>query len=498
MKLRLKNIAPSQLPAPLKQNQPKNANIRGRRSECSSTGYRIKYNQSRAKIPPKVVIPTSYGFIPGTGEGSSDTYYFGDHGPNLWRPSMEVISPLKESMVSNWTGVEKLMRVVFDREMRLSLPGTELESTNEKRGILTEHPLLVTEPSWNSKENRERMIEIAFEEFDTPAYYSVDRSVMTAFAAGKGTALVVDIGDELTTVTPICDGFVLRKGEYLDKHRYIRAKERKLTRPFIGIQKSPIAGNVLSSILLSTSENILPTPIYPHYLIGSKSGAINPNNGGNEDVDMASDQVPPGVILRDDRLPDKEGSKTTQSFARYQKMKIMHDIKESIVKNVSAMPVRTFEFPSGQIQGYGRERYMIPEILMNPGISTYPLSKHIGVRHGNSTIGSSETYLPLSHMILESISGSDIDLQPTLNSNIIITGGSSLIPGLIERLEFELRSIAPAMKFKISAPGNLVERKFSSWLGGSILGSLGSFHQLWIGKDEYKEQGRSVVHRRCK
>ncbi|KAI7939158.1 hypothetical protein MJO28_014737 [Puccinia striiformis f. sp. tritici] len=430
--------------------------------EVSAVVLDIGSNTTRAgyagEDTPKVVIPTSYGFIPGTGEGSSDTYYFGDHGPNLWRPSMEVISPLKESMVSNWTGVEKLMRVVFDREMRLSLPGTELESTNEKRGILTEHPLLVTEPSWNSKENRERMIEIAFEEFDTPAYYSVDRSVMTAFAAGKGTALVVDIGDELTTVTPICDGFVLRKG----------------------IQKSPIAGNVLSSILLSTSENILPTPIYPHYLIGSKSGAINPNNGGNEDVDMASDQVPPGVILRDDRLPDKEGSKTTQSFARYQKMKIMHDIKESICEvyprtweeeNVSAMPVRTFEFPSGQIQGYGRERYMIPEILMNPGISTYPL---------------------------KSISGSDIDLQPTLNSNIIITGGSSLIPGLIERLEFELRSIAPAMKFKISAPGNLVERKFSSWLGGSILGSLGSFHQLWIGKDEYKEQGRSVVHRRCK
>ncbi|KAI9625847.1 hypothetical protein H4Q26_016095 [Puccinia striiformis f. sp. tritici PST-130] len=140
------------------------------------------------------------------------------------------------------------------------------------------------------------------------------------------------------------------------------------------------------------------------------------------------------------------------------------------------------------IQGYGRERYMIPEILMNPGISTYPLSKHIGVRHGNSTIGSSETYLPLSHMILESISGSDIDLQPTLNSNIIITGGSSLIPGLIERLEFELRSIAPAMKFKISAPGNLVERKFSSWLGGSILGSLGSFISFGSGKMSIKNK----------
>ena len=413
---------------------------------------------------PKVVIPTSYGYIPARepSEGSENqaSYYFGDHGPTLWRAQMEVVNPLKESMVEDWTAVEKLMKVVFDREMRLGLAGAELEP-DEKRGILTEHPLLVTEPSWNSKENRERMIEMAFEEFDTPAYYSVDRSVMAAFAAGKGTAVVVDIGDDLTTVTPICDGFVLRKG----------------------IHKSPIAGNTLSSLLLLTTESLLPTPVYPHCLIASKapqvSGVGHPGGAADTDVAMASasNDLPPGVVLRDDRLPGKEGSKTTESFMRYQKLRIMHDLKESICEvyprtwdeeTVSTMPVRPFEFPSGQMQQYGRERWAVPEVLFNPAMAAWPLGKHVGARHGGATIGSAEPHLPLSHLLLQAIAASDIDLQPTLNANIIVTGASSLIPGLLERLEFDLRHISPACKFKVSAAGNLAERKFGSWLGGSI------------------------------
>lgn len=45
---------------------------------------------------------------------------------------------------------------------------------------LKDFPLLVTEASWNTKENREQMLEVAFEEWETPAYYSVDKSVMSA------------------------------------------------------------------------------------------------------------------------------------------------------------------------------------------------------------------------------------------------------------------------------------------------------------------------------
>lgn len=80
---------------------------------------------------PKVVIPTSYGYIPPASSSSSSNdvggdsgcYYFGDDGPTLWRANMQVRSPLKESMVHDWPAVTRLMRTVFDREMRLGLPG---------------------------------------------------------------------------------------------------------------------------------------------------------------------------------------------------------------------------------------------------------------------------------------------------------------------------------------------------------------------------------------
>lgn len=55
--------------------------------------------------------------------------------------------------------------------------------------------------------------------------------------------------------------------------------------------------------------------------------------------------------------------------------------------------------------------------------------------------------------------------------------------------------IAPStMKVKIIAPP---ERKYSVWIGGSILASLSTFQQMWISKSEYDEAGPSIVHRKC-
>jgi actin-related protein len=50
------------------------------------------------------------------------------------------------------------------------------------------------------------------------------------------------------------------------------------------------------------------------------------------------------------------------------------------------------------------------------------------------------------------------------------------------------------MKIKIIAPP---ERKYSVWIGGSILSSLSTFQQMWIRKSEYDESGPSIVHRKC-
>ncbi len=59
----------------------------------------------------------------------------------------------------------------------------------------------------------------------------------------------------------------------------------------------------------------------------------------------------------------------------------------------------------------------------------------------------------------------------------------------------ELTNMAPAsMKIKVVAPP---ERKYSVWIGGSILASLSTFQQMWISKEEYEDSGPGIVHRKC-
>jgi len=71
-----------------------------------------------------------------------------------------------------------------------------------------------------------------------------------------------------------------------------------------------------------------------------------------------------------------------------------------------------------------------------------------------------------------------------------------MFPGMPDRMQKEMTTIAaPDMKAKIIAPP---ERKYSTWIGGSILASLSTFQQMWISKQEYDESGPSIVHRKCR
>lgn len=66
---------------------------------------------------------------------------------------------------------------------------------------------------------------------------------------------------------------------------------------------------------------------------------------------------------------------------------------------------------------------------------------------------------------------------------------------MADRMKKDLDNLAPStMKVKVIAPP---ERKYSVWIGGSILASLSTFSQMWINKQEYDECGPSIVHRKC-
>ena len=70
-----------------------------------------------------------------------------------------------------------------------------------------------------------------------------------------------------------------------------------------------------------------------------------------------------------------------------------------------------------------------------------------------------------------------------------------MFPGMYERLTEEIKKLVPdTMDVRVISPP---ERKYSVWIGGSILASLNTFQDNWITRSEYDELGPSIVHRKC-
>jgi len=137
---------------------------------------------------------------------------------------------------------------------------------------------------------------------------------------------------------------------------------------------------------------------------------------------------------------------------------------------------KQYELPDGSHLTIGNERFRAPEALFQPSLL------------GLDIDGADET-------TYKSIMKCDLDIRRDLYGNVVLSGGTTMYPGIGERLTKELTNRAPpSMKVKVVAPP---ERKFSVWIGGSILSSLSSFQQMWISKAEYDEAGASIVHRKC-
>ena len=111
----------------------------------------------------------------------------------------------------------------------------------------------------------------------------------------------------------------------------------------------------------------------------------------------------------------------------------------------------------------------------------------------------------MHHMIVESIGRADIDIRRDLFQNVVVAGGNTLFKGFLERLQRQIPDISPQnVKVKVvsgsgggSGSSSGSERRFSSWVGGSILSSLGSFQQMWMSRQEFEEHGAIMIERKC-
>ncbi|GAB2243694.1 hypothetical protein Droror1_Dr00023822 [Drosera rotundifolia] len=365
--------------------------------------------------------------------------YVGTQSLGYRRDHMEVLSPIKDGVVTDWDIVDAIWDHAF-KECLLVDP--------------TEHPMLLAESSSNNPYQRERAAELMFEKYKVPALFLAKNAVLTAFASGRATALVVDSGGGSTTVAPVHDGYVLQKA----------------------VLSSPVGGEFLSDCLKKSleSKGIL---IKPRYSFKRKE--IRPGDFQTVDLDYPS---------------------TTESYRLYCQRVIASDIKESVCRapdtpydeaGYSNIPMTPYELPDGQTIEIGADRFKIPDIMFNSSLAlTIPGMESF------AELAPSVRGLP--QMVLESIKKCDFDIRRELFSSILLSGGTASMQQLKERLEKDLIEESPqAARVKVLASGNATERRFSVWIGGSILASLGSFQQMWFSKAEYEEHGPTYVQRKC-
>jgi len=330
------------------------------------------------------------------GMGGKDMY-IGAEAQNK-RGILTLTYPIEHGVVTNWDNMEKIWHHTFFNELRVD--------PSEHRVLLTEAPL-------NPKQNRERMLQIMFDNFNVQATYVAIQAVMSLYASGRTTGIVMDSGDGVSHLVPIYEGYAL-------PHAVIRLD---------------LAGRDLTAHMVK--------------LLTERGNAFT----STAEQEIARDIKEKLCYVALDYQAE---------LAAYEQDGTKFD--------------QTYEMPDGQLITIGNERFRCPEALFNPHLV------------GKESKG-------ISDLTYQSIMKCDVDIRKDLYNNIVLSGGTSMYAGIAERMTKDISESAPAsMTIKIQAPP---ERKYSVWMGGSILCSLSTFENNWIMRSEYEEAGASIVHRKC-
>ncbi|KAF4523271.1 hypothetical protein B566_EDAN006894 [Ephemera danica] len=294
----------------------------------------------------------------------------GDEASKL-RSMLEVNYPMENGIVRNWEDMCHIWDYTFGPDKMNITPA--------------ECKILLTEPPMNPTKNREKMIEVMFEKYGFAGAYIAIQAVLTLYAQGLLSGVVVDSGDGVTHICPL----LLLRG-YAFNHsadfETVRMMKEKLC--YIGY-------NIETEQKLTLETTVLVEP---------------------------------------------------------------------------------YTLPDGRVIKVGGERFEAPEALFQP---------HLINVEGQG----------IAELVFNTIQTADIDMRSELYKHIVLSGGSTMYPGLPSRLEREIKQLYLERKFKIRIE-DPPRRKDMVFIGGAVLAEVMKDRDtFWMTREEYQEKGIHVLNK---
>lgn len=272
----------------------------------------------------------------------------------------------------------------------------------------------------NPLKNREQMVQTMFEKYGFQGLYVSIQAVLTLYAQGLLTGVVVDSGDGVTHVVPVYDGYSL---------------------PHL-VQRLDLAGRDITNLLIK--------------LMLLRGYAFN-------------------------RTADFETVRQIKEKFCYVGYDIALEKKLALETTVL---VESYTLPDGREIKIGAERFEAAEALFHPILAD---------KEGKG----------MHELVFDTIQGADIDLRSEFYKHIVLSGGTTMYPGLPSRLEKEIKELylqrvlkgdearLKNFKLKIEDPPR---RKHMVFLGGAVLADImKDREEFWIKKKDYDEQGLRIL-----
>lgn len=329
----------------------------------------------------------------------------GDEASKL-RSMLEISYPMQNGIVRNWEDMCHVWDYTFGKE-KMNINPRECK-------------ILLTEPPMNPITNREKMIEVMFEKYGFAGTYIAIQAVLTLYAQGLISGVVVDSGDGVTHICPVFE-------EYALPH---------LTR------RLDIAGRDITMYLIK--------------LLLLRGYAFN-HSADFETVRMLKEKL---------------------CYIGYN-----IETEEKLALETTVL-VESYTLPDGRVIKVGGERFAAPEALFQPHL--------INVEAQG-----------IAELVFSTIQAADIDIRSELYKHIVLSGGSTMYPGLPSRLEREIKQLylqrvlkndtSKLNKFKIKIEDS-PRRKDMVFMGGAVLAEITKDREsVWITREEYEEKGLSVL-----